>query len=515
MKRRRPGAQREHMTDRPNVLFVTADQFRGDCLGAAGHPVVRTPNLDRLAAAGTSFRRHFANATPCAPSRASLYTGMYLMNHRACTNGTPLDARHDNVALVARRAGYEPALFGYTDTAADPRTLAADDPRLRSYEGVLPGFDAACELPEGDPAAWIAWLRAQGTDVPDDWRSFANVAADGTDHRARYTAAQSQTAFLTDRALDFGDDAARSGRPWFMHVSYLRPHPPYLAPAPYDTMYDPASVPDPTRAPTPQGEGEQHPLLGVMLTHPLLRSPDDPTAQQRLQAAYYGMISEVDDQIGRLLGWLTTTGQDANTVVVFTSDHGELLGDHWLVQKIGWFESAYHVPLILTGPGIEAGRAVGAMTEHVDVLPTICSLIGAPTPVQCDGRSLEPWLRGRPVADWRETVYHEMDMRDPASTFLEDAFGVDLEECALAVLRDRNGTYVQFSGHHVFPPIFFDRATDPSQIVNRAPDPAFAPKVLDYAQRMLAWRMTHAERTLTGMKLTGHAGLVERHAPRR
>src|SRR5258708_31386031 len=99
-----------------NVLSVTADQWRGDCLSGAAHPVVRTPNLDRLAAGGVSFRRHFAQAAPCGPSRAALYTGMYLMNHRSVLNGTPLDAPHDHGALVGRRLGYRPALFAYTDT---------------------------------------------------------------------------------------------------------------------------------------------------------------------------------------------------------------------------------------------------------------------------------------------------------------------------------------------------------------------------------------------------------------
>ena len=113
-------------------------------------------------AGGVSFRRHFAQAAPCGPSRASLYTGMYLMNHRSVLNGTPLDARHDNVALVARRLGYDPALFGYTDTSVDPRTVAPGDPRLRRYEGVLPGFDPVCHLPEGEPFEWLDWLRAGG-----------------------------------------------------------------------------------------------------------------------------------------------------------------------------------------------------------------------------------------------------------------------------------------------------------------------------------------------------------------
>jgi arylsulfatase A-like enzyme len=104
-----------------NVLFITADQWRGECLSVLGHPIVKTPHLDALAAEGTLFRRHYAQATPCGPSRASLFTGLYLQNHRSVMNGTPLDDRHANIARETRKAGYDPALFGYTDIGADPR----------------------------------------------------------------------------------------------------------------------------------------------------------------------------------------------------------------------------------------------------------------------------------------------------------------------------------------------------------------------------------------------------------
>jgi arylsulfatase A-like enzyme len=499
-----------------NVLFVTADQFRGDCLSGAGHPVVRTPNLDRLAGEGVSFRRHFANAAPCEPSRASLYTGMYLFNHRAAINGSPLDDRHTNVAREARASGYEPALFGYTDIGIDPRTVGPDDPRLSRYEGVLPGFDAICHLPEGEPDEWLAWLAKEGIDVPDQWRPFVDQPAPGTHNRTQYDAEHSQTTFLTDKVLDYVDN--RGANPWFVHLSYLRPHPPYLAPAPYDTMYDPSDVPPPVRAPSRFEEGQQHELLGVMIDHPLIKSPDDDLAQRQFQATYYGMVSEVDTQLGRIFDWLDESGQRDNTIVVFTSDHGELLGDHWLVQKIGWFDTAYHVPLIIRDPRAECngtrGTTVEAFTEHVDVTPTICDLIGRDVPLQCDGRPLTPWMHGETPGDWRDAAHFELDLRDPDSRFLEDAFGITLEECSLAVLRDAHGKYVQFAGHHAFPPIFFDIDADPAQLVNRAADPAYAAKVLDYAQRMLSWRMRHNERTLAGMKLTMHAGLVEYRAPR-
>ena len=131
-----------------NILLITLDQFRGDCLSCAGHPVVRTPNLDELAQNGVRFSRHYSQAAPCGPGRASLYTGLYQAQHRVVGNGTPLDRRFDNIAWAARRAGYRPTLFGYTDQAIDPRDVTDPaDPRLSSYEGVLPGFEVGLDLP--------------------------------------------------------------------------------------------------------------------------------------------------------------------------------------------------------------------------------------------------------------------------------------------------------------------------------------------------------------------------------
>ena len=152
MLRRRPLPSCRRNDPAMNVLLVTADQWRGDCLSCLGHPAVRTPNLDRLAADGVLFTRHFAQATPCGPSRASLHTGLYALNHRSITNGTPLDARHKTLASLARAGGYDPVLFGYTDTSADPRTLPPDSPWLRTYEGVAPGFRVELRLPEAEEA---------------------------------------------------------------------------------------------------------------------------------------------------------------------------------------------------------------------------------------------------------------------------------------------------------------------------------------------------------------------------
>jgi arylsulfatase A-like enzyme len=469
---------------------------------------------------------------------------MYLMNHRSVLNGTPLDRRHTNIALEARALGYDPVLFGYTDTSVDPRDVPADDPRLRHYEGVLPGFSDIGHLPEGDPRAWLVHLRDAGYSIdPDgDWRAFVDRPAlvdragdryEGVDvwgeHRAptQYEAKHSQSAFLTDQILSYLDERGSSrarrgaGQPWFVHASYLRPHPPFFAPEPYNTMYDPHAMPPPVRAASPDDEAKQHPLMALLVHHPFLAAPTDEHHLRQLRATYHGLQTEVDHHVGRLLDWLDQTGEAANTLVVLTSDHGEQLGDHYLLHKLGYFDESYHVPLIVHDPrpefDVSRGQLVAEFTENVDVTPTVLDLLGAAVPLQCDGRSLRAFLEGGPgarPADWRRDVHWEFDFRDPDGALFESMFGLTMEECALAVVRDDHGKYVHFSGDHVFPPLFFDLDEDPMQLHNRAADPAAAPRVLEYAQRMLSWRMRHAERTLTGMKLTEHAGLVERHDPR-
>ena len=193
----------------PNVLLITIDQWRADSLSCAGHPCAQTPNIDRLAARGVRFARHYAQAAPCGPSRASLLTGMYLHNHRSVGNGTPLDARFTNLALEMRTAGFEPTLFGYTDTTVDPRTVSdPNDWRLHTYEGVLEGFDVEVRLPEA-AEAWIEWLRTKGYDVSDDvWdvyrqRDLPEAADRGpTWAPVGYASEHTEAAFLVERFVD-------------------------------------------------------------------------------------------------------------------------------------------------------------------------------------------------------------------------------------------------------------------------------------------------------------------------
>jgi arylsulfatase A-like enzyme len=465
-----------------NILLITLDQFRGDALSAAGHPIVKTPNLDRLAQEGARLARHYGQAAPCAPGRASLYTGLYQMNHRVVANGTPLDRRFDNIAKAARRAGYTPTLFGYTDQSIDPRDASGpDDPRLSTYEEILPGFETGLHLPSEAPAPWLRWLRALGHDVPDE----AEAALAGEPSRP---AEHSMSAFLADRFLDWLD--AQDG-PWFAHLSQLRPHPPYAAAGHFAAMYDPAAMPPPM-APAAQ----RHPLHQILTYHPHLKVPDDAEGMARLKAQYFGMVSEADHQLGRVWAALEARGDWENTFIVVTADHGEQLGDHGLVGKAGFFEQSYHILGLVKDPrpGAVRGAVVDAFTEAVDIFPTLCEAMGIPVPAQCDGAPLTAFLRGETPASRRDAAHWEWDWRDALIGSARQAplWDRSLERHNLAVRRGEDAAYVHFADGSW---LAFDLAADPSW---RTPltDPA---AVMALAQAELTWRARHAERTLTDM----------------
>jgi arylsulfatase A-like enzyme len=491
-----------------NVLFVTADQWRAECLSALGHPCLRTPNLDRLAAGGTLFSRHFAQATPCGPSRASIHTGMYAMNHRSVTNGTPLDARHANLAAEARAANYRPTLFGYTDMSADPRGRAPDDPWLRTYEGIYPAFEVALYLPEAQEV-WLAHLGRRGR-AP----TLADVYGGALGEAAPYGPEDSETAFLTDAFLAWLDRIEGEAR-WFAHLSYIKPHPPFVAAAPWHSLYHQDDVPPPARAATAEREARLHPWLAAKLARPLGASwwgkpaSLDEGEIRKARAVYLGLIAELDHHLGRILEALRTRGELERTLIVVTSDHGEMLGDHWLLGKDGFFRQAFHVPLIIRDPSPQAvrGQVVAAFTEHVDLMPTILERIGARVPLQCDGKSLVPWLVGRPPEAWREAAHYEHDFRDVETLTMESTLGVASERCALAVRQSERYAYVHFNG---FSSLCFDLEEDPGQLVDIGADPARAAEVLSQAQAMLSWRMDQAERRLTGCKLT-ESGVIGRY----
>ena len=505
-------------------MLITADQWRGECLSALGHPCVKTPALDALAKDGLLFKNHYAVCVPCGPSRASLLGGMYLQNHRSCRNGTPLDERHTNIALELRRAGYDPVLFGYTDTSRDPRHTDPELLRRYNYEGLLPGFRAETLLLDNiEP--WIEHLRSRGYEIPQNARDIYNPVADypGAKTRGRsfappvYSAGHSMTAFLTGEIKRYING---QGSGWFVHASYLRPHPPYIAPEPYNTMYDAADVPAPVRAVSVEKEADIHPWMAAALgkmgdwfdpwTRPGEENADYELDMLQARATYYGLVTKTDHYIGTLIDELKANGEFDNTLIIITSDHAEMLGDHWMFGKRGYHDQNYHIPLIILDPRRKAdasrGGTVDKYTEIVDIMPTILDWLKLDIPRQCDGASLLPFIEGKKPAKWRRELHWEYDFRDVADTRLEKMLGISMDQCAMNVIRDANYKYVHFTA---LPPLFFDRKNDPHEFNNLANDPAYSAIMLEYAQKLLSWRMQNDERVLTGMKLTS-SGVIER-----
>ncbi len=502
-----------------NILLITADQWRAECLSVLGHRV-QTPHLDALAADSVLFENHFANAVPCGPSRASLHTGMYLQNHRSGPNGTPLDSRHTNWALEVRKLGYEPALFGYTDTSNDPRDYDPDHAYMKTYEGPLPGISPIVPM-SAHGEAWAEWLGEKGYAIPEPaWRFYTRKAEqtefeDGGAVPAPLDlpAEHNDTWFMVDRTIDYIRSQSDS---WCVHLSLLRPHPPWVAPEPYNALYPPEELMDFIRQPSLENEAEQHPLLHYYLHWPRHFASDDDKKTARLKASYFGLMTEVDANLGRLFDALKAAGQWEDTLIIFTSDHGEQIGDHWLIGKMGYFDASYHIPLIVRAPGgafdENRGKQIRAFSENIDIMPTILDWLELDIPQQCDGFSLLPLLQaGKPPPGWRDAAHWEFDFRSiTAGEDLEQTLGLTHHQCTLNVIRDERYKYVHFTG---LPPLFFDLERDPNEFVNLADNLDYLPLILTYAQKMLSWRMNHDEQTLTHLALT-EDGVVSRPAPR-
>jgi len=463
-----------------NILFITADQWRGECLSALAHPVVKTPHLDSLAAEGTLFRQHYAQATPCAPSRTSMHTGMYMSNHRCVNNGTPVDGRLNNWALEMRAAGYDPSLFGYTDTAPDPRGMDENDPRLTHYSEPLPGIGSFTSYRNEVSVGWVESLLARGYTIPDtltnlyadtvegsEWEDGGNVplplAIKAEDH---------ETYFMVDECIDW---IAAQHESWVTHLSLLRPHGPYAAPEPYNRLYDPSTLAIPTRTDAVEQEARQHPLLDYSLQQEKFKAPESDRVIQRLTASYYGLMTEVDDNLGRLFDSLKSSGQWDSTLIIFCSDHGEQMGDHWLMGKVGYFDQSYYIPLIIRDPRPVAdpgrGKQFDAFTENVDLMPTMLDWLELDIPAQCDGQSLLPMMHTGGVPEsWRSEAHWEFDFRKLYQVPTDGAFDFGAHQSSLSVIRDQQYKYVHFTA---LPPLLFDLQQDPGEFVNLADNPEY------------------------------------------
>jgi len=471
-----------------NILVIVADQFRADLLnGGALAAHVPTPHLDRLAGQSRRYLNHHTVTVPCGPSRASLLTGRYALRHGSTRNGTPLPRHFPTLPTELRKLGREPLLFGYTDTQPDPAGLSPADPAHRSYTAPAPGFTEVLEMRE-EAWEWLAHLRARGYDVPDaetaEFDTLYRPVTGKPGDPALYRAEDSETAFLTDRVLAQLD--VRKSRPWCAFVTYIRPHPPYVAPGGYHDLIDPASLPAPA-------QGSAHPFFDSFHATPseagMFWGFDGRqlalSAEQiaRTRATYLGLVAELDHHIGRLLDWLEATGQADDTLLVFTADHGEMLGDLTCWGKRTPLRQASHIPLLLRGPGVTAGK-VTTPSESIDLAATILARLGGEVPAGMDGKALDQVEQATdPVA----MVELELGLQDGTGP-VEAATGQPPEHCRAVAFETAQWRLVHYGCG--YPAMLFDVAGDPACTTDLA---ATRPDVVaDLRARLLSHRLAQA-----------------------
>ena len=502
------------------------DQLRFDYLGCAGHPHLYTPNIDRLAARGVRFSRAYAQSPICGPSRMSFYTGRYVRSHGSSWNKFPLRIGEPTLGDHLKEIGVRNVLVGKTHMKADVAGMR----RL----GIDPGSDigihvAQCGFepyerddglhPPGpyDPdPRYNEYLRAQGYDGANPWEDWANSAEDANGNRlsgwllehadkpARVAKEHSETAYMTQRAMDFIREAEGDDRPWCLHLSYIKPHWPYIAPAPYHALYRAEHV-----IPAVRDESERrnpHPVYASYMNERFSLVFSRQGVRERVVPAYMGLVKQIDDEVGRLFRFLEQQELAERTLIVFTSDHGDYLGDHWLGEKELFHEPSVKIPLIIYDPATEADTTRGSvcddLVEAIDLVPTFVEYFGGqPKGHVLEGHSLLPQLRRRDGPKRRQFVVSEHDY---AMRRARTDLGVPISDARLTMIFDGRWKYVHAEG---FRPMLYDLASDPNEFTDLGDDPAFESERSRLHEALFAWtRQRRSRIAISDEEIAARAG---------
>jgi choline-sulfatase len=420
-----------------NLLFINSDQHSPRVLGCYGNPVIQTPNLDALAARGTRFRNAYCPTPICVPSRASLATGRYAHTIDSWDNGTPY------VGTEAQSWGHRLAEQGHKVTTigklhyrkvGDPSGF--DDQRLPMH--VLDG--------EGD----IYGCLRDAMPVRPHSRKQIYEAGAGEVEYTRYDRA------ITEEAIRFlKEEAPKGEQPWALFISLTHPHFPLRVPQAYFDLYPPDSVPMPVQW-RPE-EWSQHPFQVWQRQKQALDEPVDEASIRNAIAAYYGMVTFLDHNVGRVLEALDASGQADNTRIIYTTDHGEQLGEHGMWWKSSMLEASVGVPLIVAGPDVPRGKVSNTIVNLVDCFPGIVEAVGA---------SLD-----RPDADLPGASIFKLAREDDRARLSFSEYHAILSPSAAYMLRTDRHKYIRYID---MPPQLFDMVDDPYETRDLGQDPGYA-----------------------------------------
>jgi len=517
-----------------NILFIMCDQLRWDYLSCAGHPKLSTPNIDALAARGVRFNRAYVQSPVCGASRMSFYTGRYVQSHGASWNGFPLKVGELTLGDYLRPLGLKTALVGKTHMEPDAEGMQrlGIDPQsiigVRVSECGFDPYDRDDGLhafgPDGryDPRTprYNGYLNEKGYGGRNPWHDWAN-AAQGEGNRlasgwamrnarkpARVREEDSETPYMTRRAMQFIEEAG--AQPWCLHLSFIKPHWPYIAPAPYNAMYGPDEV-----SPAVRSEDERrdpHPVYREFMRHRVSQSFARDEVRREVIPVYMGLIKQIDDQLGLLFEFMQARALFDNTLIVFASDHGDYLGDHWLGDKDLFHEPSVKIPLIVYDPSAKAdatrGTVCDELVESIDLVPTFIEAAGGDAAAQShrlEGRSLGPLLRREKTGSWRDFVISEYDYSLSGAAA---ALKVAPRDARLFMIADKRWKYIHAVG---FRPMLFDLQTDPDEFHDRGADPDCAAERERLAQALAEWGLRMSQRTtLSEQQILARRGKSQR-----
>ena len=511
------------MAKAKNIIWIMCDQLRHDYLGCTGHPTLKTPNIDAMAARGVRFTNAYVQSPICGPSRMSFYTGRYMRSHGSHWNGWPLRVGEPTLGEHLNKIGVRNVLVGKTHMAPDLEGLRMLGIAPDSIIGVHVsecGFEPYERddglHPSGRPRPrYEAYLRDHGFEADNPWEHWANsgAAADGSlqngwllthaDKAARIPEEHSETPYMTRRAMDFITEAEADARPWCLHLSYIKPHWPYIAPEPYASMYSEADIKPAIRSETEREN--PHPVFAAYMDMRYSKNMARDEARAKVIPTYMGLIAQIDDQMGVLMRFLEARGHLDTTMIVFTSDHGDYLGDHWMGEKDLFHDQSAKIPLIIVDPSPEAdstrGTACDALVEAIDLAPTFVDAFGGKPPGHIlEGRSLKPWLRGETPADWRKVVLSEYDY---AMQDVRLKLNQPIERCRLFMVFDGRWKLIHASG---FRPMLYDLASDPQEFLDCGADPSCADVVARLQQDLFDWALhPNGHVTTTNEKIAAYA----------
>ena len=397
------------MSERPNILWYCTDQQRFDTIRALGNPHVITPSIDALVESGVAFTHAYCQSPICTPSRSSFMTGMYPSRVHNTRNGNATFPDYPPVItkLIAD-AGYRCGLIGKFHLQSSGKRT---EPRIDD------GFSywKFSNAPRDDWESghdYADWVRQKGGDL-----DALRAQEEGVPTELH------QTTWSTERAIEFLDVSQTQSEPWLLNVNIYDPHPPFIPPRSYAEKFDAAALPGPHFQ---ESDLDQQKKLACLDFQDEIRTPEQHQASSA-QARYYAMIAQIDDQFQRILDYLEETGQRDNTVILFTSDHGEALGDHGLMYKgCRFYEGLVRIPLIFSWPGrFQQGVRASGLVELLDMSATLLDLCGLQLPEYFQGRSLKSILTGSADAGhFREFVRSEyFDALDPHFTGGTGTFG--------------------------------------------------------------------------------------------